>query len=82
MRIIQGQHAVNGGPWFVVSMKNRWEGGLIVRSQKPTMVHTDLVSAFAEAKRLSDQSPRGHYAVFECIGYCKGDPKTKATLVE
>lgn len=77
MRIEQGQHACTG-PWFVTSMKGRWQGGRISRSHKPTVVHLTLATAFAEAQRLSDEHPRQHYAVFECIGYVKGNPHNKA----
>ena len=58
-------------------MKRRWDGGIIERSRKPTLVHTSLASAFTEAKRLSDISPSQHYAVFEAIGYVKGRKKEK-----
>jgi hypothetical protein len=74
MRIEQGQHECSG-PWFVVNMKRRWNGGLIERSRKPTFVHVSLSSAFSEAKRLSELHPKAHYGVFECIGYVKGVPK-------
>ncbi len=61
------------GPWFVVSMRKRWKGGEIYRSEKPRVVFIDLASAFAEAQRLLTKHPCEQYAVFECIGYVKNE---------
>jgi len=65
-------------------MRNRWHSEHpIYRGQKPTVVHQTLAEAFAEADRLSQLHPRGHFAVFECIGFVKGKrPKTKNPEVE
>lgn len=56
------------GPWFVVSMKKRWNKREIDRSNKPTVLFHSLAEAFTEATRLLDINPGQQYAVFECIG--------------
>lgn len=55
-------------------MRGRWKATKpIYRGQKPTVVHKTLEAAFVEAARLSEIHPHAHYAVFECIGYVKGN---------
>lgn len=56
------------GPWFVVSMKKRWNAREIDRSNKPAVLYHTLSEAFAEVARRLDVHPSQQYGIFECIG--------------
>lgn len=59
----------------------RWKQDRLLRTDKPTVLHRTLESAYTEAARMADAHKMGDYAIFECIGRCLSPRKKKPKVV-
>ena len=69
------------GPWIVASMRRNWLKERLDKQTDSPTIHQSLEAAFAAADAMAAKRSRGHFAVFECIGFIRlGKPKRKKPI--
>lgn len=66
------------GPWIVASMRRFWTKKQLDKHSAEPTIHQTFEEAFTEASKMTLERKRGHFAVFECVGFIRlGKPPRK-----